>query len=125
MYFASFNGFICSFFYTVFNIHYFCVQYMTDGSYFAIRTIAKYSSQAKNRRSLVRTPGSADILSELMKFIERQIHSSPNAVHCFEYGYVGKLPVAWEEHCGNYWLKEHQESTSTEPRCKFYVTLHA
>ena len=24
-------------------------------------------------------------------------------------GYVGKQPVAWKEHCAEYWLKELQE----------------
>ena len=32
------------------------------------------------------------------------------AVHCFEYGYVGKQPLAWKECCAEYWLKEIQES---------------
>ena len=26
--------------------------------------------------------------------------------HCFDDGYVGKKPVAWEEYCADYWLKE-------------------
>ena len=28
----------------------------------------------------------------------------------FEYGYIGKQPVAWKEYCVVYWLKELQES---------------
>ena len=37
------------------------------------------------------------------------IHISLTAVHCFDNGYVGKQPVAWKEHCAEYWLKELQE----------------
>ena len=32
------------------------------------------------------------------------------AVRCFDSGYVGKQPVAWNEYCAEYWLKELQES---------------
>ena len=32
------------------------------------------------------------------------------AVHSFDNGYVGKQPVAWEEYCAQYRLKELQES---------------
>ena len=39
-----------------------------------------------------------------------KIHPSPTAVDCFDNGYVGKQPVAWKEHCAEYWLKELQES---------------
>ena len=39
-----------------------------------------------------------------------RIHSSLIAVHCFADGYVGKQPVAWEEYCAEYCLKEFQES---------------
>ena len=55
----------------------------------------------ENRRSLVRSPA-------LPIFFPRiaDIHSSLTAVHCFEDGYVGKQPVAWEEWCAEYWLKE-------------------
>ena len=28
----------------------------------------------------------------------------------FDNGYVGKQPVAWEEYCAEYWLKELGES---------------
>ena len=39
-----------------------------------------------------------------------RIHSSLTTVRCFNNGYVGKQPVAWKEYCGEYWLKELQES---------------
>ena len=39
-----------------------------------------------------------------------RIHSSLTTVRCFDNGYVGKQPVAWEEYCAEYWLKEQQES---------------
>ena len=29
---------------------------------------------------------------------------------CFDDGYVGKQPMAWKEHCAEYWLKEVHES---------------
>ena len=29
---------------------------------------------------------------------------------CFDNGYVGNQPVAWEEYCAEYWLKELQKS---------------
>ena len=38
------------------------------------------------------------------------IHSSITVVHCFDNCNVGKQPVAWEEYCAEYWLKEFQES---------------
>ena len=38
------------------------------------------------------------------------IHSSLSAVCCFDNRYKGKHPVAWKEYCGEYWLKELQES---------------
>ena len=31
-------------------------------------------------------------------------------MHCFDHGHLGKQPVAWKEYCGEYWLKELQES---------------
>ena len=36
------------------------------------------------------------------------IHTSLAAAHCFDNGYVGKQPMAWEEHCAEYCLKELQ-----------------
>ena len=38
------------------------------------------------------------------------VHASLTAVHCFDNGYVGKQPVAWEEYCAEYWSKELQEA---------------
>ena len=38
------------------------------------------------------------------------IHFSLTAVRCFDYGYLGKQPVAWKEFYAEYWLKELQES---------------
>ena len=45
----------------------------------------------------------------LMIAIDR-IHSSLNAVRCFDNDYMGKQPVAFKEFCAGYWLKEFQES---------------
>ena len=45
-----------------------------------------------------------------MIVIVTKIHSSLIVVHCLDKGYVGKQPVAWEEYCAEYWLKELQES---------------
>ena len=39
-----------------------------------------------------------------------RIHSSLTAVRCFDNGYAGKQPVAWNGHCSFYWLRELQES---------------
>ena len=37
-------------------------------------------------------------------------YSSLTAVFCFDNDYVGKQPVAWNEYCAGYWIKELQES---------------
>ena len=39
------------------------------------------------------------------------------AVHCFDNGHVGKQPVAWKEHCAEYWLKELQENMDRFTGC--------
>ena len=36
------------------------------------------------------------------------VHDSGD--HCFDFGYVGKQPVAWDEYCTKYWLQKIQES---------------
>ena len=35
----------------------------------------------------------------------------PFSTFSFNYGYVGKQPVAWKEYCVEYWFKELQDST--------------
>ena len=40
-----------------------------------------------------------------------RIHSSLAAVHCFDSGYMGKQPVAWEEFCAEYWLTHSHRMT--------------
>ena len=39
-----------------------------------------------------------------------KIHSSLTAVHCFDYGSVGKQPLSLEEYYAGYWFNELQES---------------
>ena len=47
-----------------------------------------------------------------------RLHSSLTAVCCFDNGYVGKQPVAWKEHCVEYWLKElHKSMDRCTGRC--------
>ena len=59
----------------------------------------------------------AGSISALPTFLSRiddshcdRVHSSPTAVNCFDYCYVGKQPVVWKKHCAEYWFKELQES---------------
>ena len=49
------------------------------------------------------------------------IHSSLTDVHCFDDGYVGKQPVAWEEYCAENCLKELQE-TMERSICRKNIT---
>ena len=45
----------------------------------------------------------------LMSHCDR-VRSSLTTDRCFDNGYMGKQPVAWEEYCAEYWLKELQGS---------------
>ena len=48
-------------------------------------------------------PSTANILSDDDSHCHR-IHSCLTAVSCFDNGYVGKQPVAWNEYYVEYWL---------------------
>ena len=63
-----------------------------------------------HRRSLVRSPARPICFPRIDDDHRNRIHSSLSVVHCFDNGYMGKQPVAWEEYCAEYWLKELQES---------------
>ena len=45
-----------------------------------------------------------------------RIHSSLT-VRCFDSGYVGKQPVAWEEYSAVHWIKEFQKSIDRFTGC--------
>ena len=77
----------------------------------------------KNRTSLFRTPGLANILPEIDSSRHNRIHSSLTAVHGFDDGYVGKQPVACKEYCMGYWFKELQESMDCGTGCSNEVML--
>ena len=50
-------------------------------------------------RSLVQSPAWPILFLRIDGSHCNRIHSFPTAVHCFDSGYVGKQPVAWEEYC--------------------------
>ena len=63
-----------------------------------------------DRRSLVRFPARPIFFPRIDDSHCDRIHSSLTAVCCFYNGYKGKQPVAWIEHCAEYWLEELRES---------------
>ena len=68
-------------------------------------------------RSLVRSLARPIVFPRIDDSHCDRIHSSLTAVHCFDYGYVGKQPFAWIEYCAEYWLKELQESMDRYTGC--------
>ena len=52
-----------------------------------------------------------------------RIHSSLTAVRCFDSGYVGKQPVAWEEYSAVHWIKEFQKGTDRCTSCPDIIEI--
>ena len=64
----------------------------------------------ENRKLLVRSPARPIFFLRIDDGHWNRIHSPLTAVCCFDNGYLRKQPVAWNEYCAEYWLKDLQES---------------
>ena len=74
------------------------------------RTLSITQSVAlRTSEALVRSPARPIFFPRTDDSHCNRIHFPLTAVLCLD-GYVGKQPVAWKKYCGEYWLKELQES---------------
>ena len=85
--------------------------------------IAQLVAGLEDRRLLVESPAWPILFPRIDDSHCNRIHSSLTTVHCFDNGYVGKQPVAWEEYYTQYLLKELQECMGRCTGCSDIIEI--
>ena len=67
-----------------------------------IKSQAHVTQSVVNRRSFVQSWALGKFFPNIDDSHGDKIHSSITVVPCFQDGYVGKQPVAWNEYCAEY-----------------------